>query len=375
MSTTFRLIHALDELDAPSWDALAGTQPFVRHAFLNALEQSRCVAADTGWIPSHLLMHRDGRLRGAAPLYLKSHSRGEYIFDYAWADAYHRHGLDYYPKLLCAVPFTPVPGPRLLAATREDKAALAKQIAFLARSNGLSSAHVLLPCDEDEAVLREAGFMIRENVQFHWTNKGYADFDAFLAALSQPKRKKLKQDRLKVSRQGVDFAWLRGQAITHNDLAFFYDCYVQTYFEHANAPYLSLDFFERLLARMGDAMLLVLARQGGEPIAAALNVIGDGRMYGRYWGSLRHIPGLHFEACYMQGIEFCIANGLSIFEGGAQGEHKLARGMLPIATSSAHSIVDPRYAHAIADFLDRETPAVRSYIRELQAHTPFKTQG
>lgn len=362
------------ELDAQSWDALAGAQPFVRHAFLDALEQSHCVAADTGWIPNHLLMHRDGRLCGAAPLYLKSHSRGEYIFDHAWADAYHRHGLRYYPKLLCAIPFTPVPGMRLLAATHEDKVALARQIAHLVRANDLSSAHVLLPCAEDAAALREAGFLIRENLQFHWINKGYTNFDDFLATLSQPKRKKLRQDRAKVGKHGVDFTWLRGAAVEHH-LAFFYDCYVQTYLEHGNAPYLSLDFFERLLAGMSENILLVLARQAGKPIAAALDIIGGDRLYGRYWGSLSYIPGLHFETCYMQGIEFCIANALSVFEGGAQGEHKLARGMLPVATCSAHSIADPRYAHAIADFLDRETPAVRSYIRELHTHTPFKTEG
>jgi predicted N-acyltransferase len=369
----FSLVHSMAEIDAESWNTLAGTQPFMQHAFLDALEKSQCVNAASGWIAHHIVLLRDGALCAAMPLYLKSHSRGEYIFDHAWADAYYRHGLAYYPKLLCAVPFTPVPGIRLLARTHEDKVVLARQVAHLAKTNGLSSVHILLPDENDRLALEEAGYMIRENVQFHWMNKGYTSFESFLLSMSQQKRKKLRQDRQKVQKQGISFAWLHGPSITEDSLGFFYECYVQTYLQHGNAPYLNLDFFQRMHAGMGENMLLVLAMQAGKPIAAALDIIGSRRLYGRYWGSMQYIAGLHFETCYMQGIEFCIANGLDVFEGGAQGEHKLARGMLPVTTYSAHWIGDQRFAHAIADFLEKETPAVQDYIEELHAHSPFKT--
>lgn len=374
MTTTFCLIRRLEELDASSWNHLAGGQPFVQHAFLQGLYQTACAAAPTGWSPHYLLMQRDGKLAGAMPLYLKTHSRGEYVFDYGWAQAFAQHGLDYYPKLLCAVPFTPVPGPRLLAATHADRVALARQAIEIASQNGLSSLHVLFPGQQDQAALRDAGFMFRENVQFHWINQGYADFGAFLASLNQQKRKKINQDRKKTLQAGISFTWLQGDAIDDESLRFFYRCYEQTYFEHGNPPYLNLAFFRHLRTHMADNLIIMLALRQGEPVAAALNLRDQNRLYGRYWGSMTYVPGLHFETCYMQGIEYCIQHGLSVFEGGAQGEHKLSRGLMPVRTCSAHWIADPRYAQAIADFLDHESPAVSQYIDTLKAHAPFRRE-
>ncbi|MGB6103924.1 MAG: GNAT family N-acetyltransferase [Pusillimonas sp.] len=372
LPATFSLARRIEDINPEQWDRLAGSQPFVQHAFLLALEQTGCATAETGWAPHHLLMHRENMLAGAMPLYLKSHSRGEYVFDYAWADAYQRHGLHYYPKLLSAIPFTPVSGPRLLANNHEDRVRLAKEAVQICRQNALSSLHILFPSATEQAALEEAGFLFRYNVQFHWTNQGYRRMDDFLASLNQQKRKKLKQDRKKSVQAGVKFRWLQGNQIDEDTLAFFYRCYSKTYLEHGNAPYLSLAFFQALHAHMAASMVIIMAEQDGQPMAAALN-ISDGRaLYGRYWGSLRFISGLHFETCYMQGIEFCIAHGLSAFEGGAQGEHKLSRGLLPVSTYSAHWIADPRFAHAIDDYLNQETPAVDAYLGELHEHSPFK---
>lgn len=344
----------------------------MRHEFLLALDHTECATKATGWAPHYLLLHRGDKLEGAMPLYLKSHSRGEYVFDYAWASAFERHGLPYYPKLLSAIPFTPVPGPRLLAATHDDRVMLARKAIEMAQSNDISSLHILFPSDDDRAALTQAGFMFRENIQFHWFNQNYHNLDDFLSTLNQQKRKKIKQDRKKAVQANIHFRWLQGTEIDGPALDFFYRCYYQTYLEHGNAPYLSKDFFAELLRTMPESMALVLAEQHGNPIACALNLRSQTRLYGRYWGSMQFVPGLHFETCYMQAIEFCIEQGLDVFEGGAQGEHKLSRGMLPVQTSSAHWIQDQRYAHAIADFLSEETPAVTAYFNELQDHSPFK---
>lgn len=372
MSPTFSLVHHLTDINAEQWDQLAGDHPLLRHAFLLALDQAGCAVAETGWAPHYLLMHRGEALQGAMPLYLKSHSRGEYVFDYAWAQAFERHGLAYYPKLLSAVPFTPVPGPRLLANTHADRVLLARKAIEITRDNGISSLHILFPSLNDQAALKEAGFLFRENVQFHWFNQGYRSLDDFLASLNQQKRKKIKQDRKKSLEANVSFHWLQGDEIDDDTLAFFYQCYYQTYMEHGNAPYLSHDFFIRLRRSMAKNMMIVLAEKDGAPIASALNIRGNNTLYGRYWGSIEFVPGLHFETCYMQAIEFCIAHGIAIFEGGAQGEHKLSRGLLPVQTCSAHWIQDQRYAAAITEFLSRETPGVQAYINELQEHSPFK---
>lgn len=352
---------------------MAGDHPLLRHEFLLALEETGCASPKTGWAPHYLLLHRGDALQGAMPLYMKSHSRGEYVFDYAWAQAFEQHGLAYYPKLLSAIPFTPVPGPRLLAATHADRVLLARKAIEITRDNGISSLHVLFPLPQDQQALKEAGFLFRENVQFHWFNQGYASLDDFLANFSQQKRKKIKQDRKKAIQAQVGFRWLQGDEIDDITLRFFYRCYHQTYMEHGNAPYLSLDFFMELRRTMPASMVIVLAEQGGEPIASALNIRSRNTLYGRYWGSVRFVSGLHFETCYMQAIEFCIANNIAVFEGGAQGEHKLSRGLLPVPTCSAHWIRDERYARAISDFLDRETSGVEAYINELQEHSPFKS--
>lgn len=373
MSETFSIFRDLRDIDAAQWNSLASNHPLVRHEFLLALDQTGCAAAKTGWAPHYLLLHRDGRLAGAMPLYLKSHSRGEYVFDTSWARAFMQHGLVYYPKLLASIPFTPVPGPRLLAASHDDRVLLARQAIELTRQNELSSLHILFPSHEDCEALRAAGFMFRENVQFHWHNRAYRDMDDFLASMSQQKRKKLKQDRKKTQAAGVAFRWLQGDGINAKALEFFYECYCRTYYEHGNPPYLNFDFFTQLHRTMAGSMVLVVAEQNNEPIACALNIRSADRLYGRYWGAVKFVSGLHFETCYMQAIEFCIRHGLHAFEGGAQGEHKLSRGMLPVKTFSAHWIRDQRYAQAIAAFLAQETAAIDDYVEVLEEHSPFKS--
>lgn len=375
MSEHFALVKRIGDINADHWNSLTRGQPLLRHEFLLALEETGCACAETGWSPHFLTMHRNGSLAGAMPLYLKFHSRGEYVFDMSWAQAFSQHGLQYYPKLLSAIPFTPVPGPRLLAHRHEDRVLLARHAIAVADQNELSSLHVLFPTKADRDALKEAGFMFRENIQFHWHNDGYRDMGDFLSRLNQKNRKKLKQDRKKSLEAGVQFHWLQGHEITDKALAFFYECYVRTYFEHGNPPYLSQQFFERLLQHMPENIVLIMACQNNEPIACALNIRSDDTLYGRYWGATQFISGLHFETCYMQAIGYCIAKGIQRFEGGAQGEHKLARGMLPAVTYSAHWIRDKRYAEAIADFLERETTAIDGYADELQEHSPYKKGG
>jgi len=394
MAARYRLAlhHSLDDIDPAQWDAWVGKDPFMRHGVLQALHQTGCASPSTGWTPLVLALHDAGGLGqtsepesmadhtapgdtslvGAMLLYAKRHSRGEYVFDHAWADAYARHGLAYYPKLLCAVPFTPVAGPRLLADTHEARVALARAATHLAEQNGLSSVHVLFPCDDDLNALRAAGYMLRQDIQFHWRNAGYSDISDFLTTLSHDKRKKILQDRKRVARSEVSFEWRTGAAITAGDLDFFYDCYALTYRQHGNAPYLSREAFDRMATALPDHFVLVLAKRSDTPIAAALNVRSGDRLYGRYWGAMEFVSGLHFETCYLQGIEYAIAHGLNAFEGGAQGEHKMARGLLPVSTRSAHWVVDRRFAAAIEDFLNAETAAVDRYQDELRDHSPFK---
>lgn len=387
MSVRYRLAlhHSLDDIDAIQWDAWVGDDPFMRHGVLQALHHTGCASPRTGWTPLVLALHEvvppsdaedpqdDGPLAGAMLLYAKRHSRGEYVFDHAWADAYARHGLDYYPKLLCAVPFTPVTGPRLLANDEHAKVALARAATHLAEQNGLSSLHVLFPCESDLTALREAGYMVRQDIQFHWRNAGYANITDFLATLSHDKRKKLLQDRKRVARAGVTFDWLTGPAIKAADLDFFYDCYALTYHQHGNAPYLSRQAFECVAEALPDHLVMIRAWRGETPIAAALNVRSGLRLYGRYWGTTEFVSGLHFETCYLQGIEYAIDHGLDVFEGGAQGEHKMARGLLPVTTHSAHWVVDRRFAEAIDAFLTTESAAIHRYQDALAGHSPFKS--
>ena len=375
MIDDFSLIRTLDDIPAERWDALTQGHPLLSHAFLNALHTTGCASLKTGWDPHFLVLQDQGQLRAAMPMYVKYHSRGEYVFDHAWARAFMQHGLTYYPKLLAAVPFTPVPGPRLLAHSHEDRVQLARAAAALAAQNGLSSLHILFPDDADQKALREAGFMFRETVQFHWHNNGYQNFDDFLACLNQEKRKKIRQDRKKVAAADIEYQWLRGEQITPADLEFFYQCYAQTYFEHGNPPYLNPEFFHTIHHALPDQLLLVMALRGNSRVACALNIIGNKRLYGRYWGTTEFVSGLHFETCYVQAIAWCIENGFDVFEGGAQGEHKLSRGMLPVKTWSAHWVSDARFARAIADFVDEETRAVDHYAEALESHSPFKKKA
>lgn len=368
----YRTVAALADVDAAAWNRLAGDDPFLSHAYLSALEATGCVGGKTGWTPLHLLLHEGEALIGAMPLYLKDHSYGEYVFDWAWADAYYRAGHEYYPKLLSAVPFTPVTGRRLLAHTAEHRTALVTALLDVARQLKVSSAHVLFPTVEDHEVLLAAGLHARAGVQFHWQNDGYADFDGFLAAFNHAKRKNIRQERRRVRDAGISYVWREGAAIGADDWAFFAECYRNTYHAHGSRPYLNLAFFETLGRTLADNVVLVIAYRDGERLAASFNVRTVDRLYGRYWGCVDSVPGLHFETCYYQVIEYCIARRIAVFEGGAQGEHKMARGLMPVATRSAHWLAQPQFAAAVQHFLEREGRGVAHYIDELRDHTPFR---
>ncbi|HDR9582824.1 GNAT family N-acetyltransferase [Burkholderia stabilis] len=371
------------EVPADEWNALlardAQPTPFLRHEFLDALHVARCAVDDTGWSPHFVTLTdaRTGRLAAAAPVYAKQHSYGEYVFDWAWADAYQRNDIPYYPKLLCAVPFTPVQGTRLLAADDDARRRLAATLLAFAEQSDVSSLHVLFPTGDEARLLESMGMMLREGVQFHWINDGYRHFDDFLGTLEQKKRKNIRAERRKVHDAGVTFRRLTGDRITDADWRFFSRCYRQTYREHFSSPYLNLDFFRAIGATMPENLLLVIAEADGQPIASALAVYrrgehGGGTLYGRYWGAIEHVPCLHFETAYYQLLEFCIEAGLDTFEGGAQGEHKLARGFLPTVTHSAHWLAHPAFSDAVARFLERETDHIHAYVDELREHDPFR---
>jgi predicted N-acyltransferase len=373
LSPTFRVFDSIAEIAPQDWNSLAGTQPFLQHAFLRALEDTGCATLETGWMPQHMTLWLGTYLVGALPMYVKHHSYGEYVFDWAWADAYERNGLDYYPKLLSAVPFTPVTGPRLLAENDDCRKLLVIAAVNYAKNAGLSSFHCLFPAEAERGIFEDAGLMIREGVQFHWTNPGYRTFNDYLAAMNHDKRKKVRQERRKVFDRRITFRHLTGAKIREQDWEFFTDCYVNTYRQHRSMPYLTLEFFIKLGRVMPDNILLIVAEQDGEDIASSLNIFDNETLYGRYWGAQQYLPGLHFETCYYQAIDFCIARGISVFEGGAQGEHKLARGLLPTPTYSAHWLAHPGFAGAIEEFLARETLHIRDYIDELNEHNPFKS--
>jgi predicted N-acyltransferase len=374
-----RIVADVREVPATQWDALAGpggAGPFARHAFLAALQASGCVGEGTGWQPRFVCLERaDGTLAAAAPVYLKGHSYGEYVFDWAWADAYARHGLRYYPKALVAIPFTPVPGPRLLAADAAARDALVRALLADCDALGLSSLHVLFPRAEDADALARAGQMRRAGVQFHWTNPGWRDFDDYLAALAQPKRKKIRAERRRVAEAGVVVEMLEGEAIGPADWTLFARCYRSTYAQHHSTPYLNRAFFAELARTMPGSLLMARARRDGRPIAAALLMRDDEAIYGRYWGAVEHVPCLHFEASYYAPIEWAIARGLRRFEGGAQGEHKMARGFLPVPTCSFHRLAHPAFADAVERFLARETDGVDAYLDELTERSPMRAGG
>lgn len=378
---TLRVDDTPAALAPADWNALldrsAAPTPFMRHEYLQALHDSASAIAATGWQPLFLSAWQGDELIAACPAYLKSHSYGEYVFDWAWADAYKRHGLAYYPKLLVAVPFTPVPGTRLLARDDAARALLMRGLQALAQQQDLSSAHLLFGTDADHAAAADLGWLARRGVQFHWTNREpapYGSFEDFLGSLVRDKRKKIQQERRRVREAGVEFEVLQGAQIADADWDFFYRCYRQTYREHHSTPYLTRAFFAQVAATMPEHWLLFVARRGGERIAASLIALDPARgaAYGRYWGVIDAVPNLHFDACYYAPLAWCIEQGYSRFEGGAQGEHKMARGLMPVVTHSSHWLAHPDFSDAVADFLDREGQVMRGYVEQLAEHRPFK---
>ena len=390
---TVKVATALTAVPAQGWDACANPRagapgeggpdapdsfnPFVSHAFLSALEEAGCVGRGTGWSPAHVLVEDpDGRLAAAAPAYLKSHSQGEYVFDYGWADAYERAGGRYYPKLQVSVPFTPVSGPRLLVADtpRADDARrhLIAGLRALRAQAGASSIHTTFLTELDVQVLAAEGFLARTDQQFHWFNEGYRSFEDFLAALSARKRKTLKRERRDALANGISIEWVTGRDLTEAHWDAFYAFYMDTGSRKWGRPYLNRRFFSLLGERMADRVLLVIARRNGRSIAGALNLIGDQRLYGRNWGCIENHPFLHFEVCYYQAMDFAISRGLTRVEAGAQGEHKLARGYRPVITSSAHDFADPSLRRAIASYLEQERAYVSEIADQLSSATPFR---
>lgn len=390
----FTLLDSIHEVTADAWDALwrASSEPhypFIRHAFLAALEDSGCTQAATGWTPKHLVLHDQGQLIGALPLYLKHHSYGEYVFDWAWADAYRRHGVNYYPKLLSAIPFTPASGPRLALLPGQDTALRIQQVkAFLShhcQQHGWSSWHCLFYPQAQHTLWQSpspvalttpntaASSLSRVGCQFHWFNRNYRDFDDFLQSFNSRKRKAVRKERRQVIDSGVTLARLVGNEISTADWDRFYHFYHTTYLKRSGSTgYLNREFFAAIAENLGEQILMVTARYQGENVAAALCFFDDQRLYGRYWGCVEEIPGLHFEACYYQGIEFAIERGLQVFDPGAQGEHKIQRGFEPTLTYSQHWLADERFHHAVADFLQQETLGVVQYRDDCATYLPFR---
>jgi predicted N-acyltransferase len=377
----FNFIAAIAEVSATEWDALVSDgYPFVRHAFLSALESSGAVATDKGWQAHHLIIRSEGKLLGALPLYLKGHSYGEYVFDWAWADAYQRHGQAYYPKLLSAIPFTPATGPRLLLAAELNlervsalQNLLVQALQQEARRLAASSVHILFSDADWSKQWQGQGLMQRVGAQYHWFDQGYHDFDGFLASFSSRKRKTLRKERRVVAEQGLVLQRLEGEAISASDWQFFFHCYQLTYAKRSgHGGYLPEDFFRRLAADMPDALVMVVAYHDDKRVAAALNFRGGETLYGRYWGCVREFEFLHFEACYYQGIDYCLANGLRHFDPGAQGEHKIQRGFTPITTYSNHWLAEPAFSEAVARFLEEERIHIDAYLEEAATMLPFK---
>ena len=412
-----RVLPSVLEVDAAAWNALLARQshptPFVRHEYLAALEESGSATPRTGWAPRFMTLWEAGTLVGACPLYLKSHSYGEYVFDWAWASAYEQHGVPYYPKAVIAVPFTPVPGSRLLARDAATRALLLRAVQQWCEDEGISSAHLLFASDADLQASSSQAWMQRQTVQFHWKNVAptlgtgvsslppegalaalgrpgggsgarFENFEHFLSTLAQDKRKKIRQERRRVAEAGVTFRWACGTDIRAADWDFFYRCYERTYLEHGNPPYLTRGFFARMAAHLPQAWLLFVAERDGRQIATSLIALSappqsaggqNGQelvAYGRYWGALERVDCLHFEACYYQPLQWCIEHGVDRFEGGAQGEHKMARALLPVQTCSAHWLAHPAFADAVERFLDRETQGVQHYLEDLHRRSPFR---
>jgi uncharacterized protein len=378
---TGKALHAqwltsIDQIEPARWNALAGDYPFIRHEFLAALEHSGAVSAATGWSPHHLLILEGKRLLAAAPLYLKSHSWGEFVFDFAWARAWEARGLDYYPKLLLAIPFTPATGPRLLCAEGDGSPALRRTalsaISTQAASYGWSSAHALFIDEGLRQEAERAGWLLRRDCHFQWHNHDYSDFEAFLATFASAKRKKVHRERRRIAEQGIAFQTLHGGELDEAQLAIIHAFHAATFERHGHLPYVNLRFFRAIARTMGERFIVKLALQHGQPVACALFFRSHDTLYGRYWGAGAEFHSLHFETCYYQGIDYCIEQGLKRFEPGTQGEHKLARGFEPTLTWSAHWIGDALLRQAVASFLAREATAIDSYAAEAARHTPFR---
>jgi uncharacterized protein len=381
-TVTARLSRSAAEIGATAWDACANPagskdcHPFTRHAFFLALEESGAATRKTGWQPCHLVLERAGSLEGLLPLYLKRHSQGEYVFDHAWADAFERAGGAYYPKLQSSVPFTPVTGPRLLAATGTDQQriwqALLSAGTDIAGRLGVSSLHITFMTEPEWAAAAACGYLQRVDQQFHWENQGYSTFEDFLAKLSSSRRKNLRKERAAIREAGIVFDWLSGRDIAEAHWDAFFDFYTETGSQKWGRPYLTREFFSRIGESMADAIVLILARRGSQYIAGALNFLGEGALFGRNWGASEFVPFLHFETCYYQAMEFAIARGLRRVEAGAQGPHKLLRGYNPVVTRSAHFIAHPGLRRAVAAFLSREREAIADEAVELVHWSPFR---
>jgi len=383
--------HSTSQIDAFEWNELLGIQaqptPFMKMEYLRAMELSKSATTKTGWTPRFITIKNEGKLIAACPLYLKAHSYGEFVFDWAWASAYEQHGLAYYPKALIAVPFTPVPGTRLMAIDEPTRDLLVTVIKDWVKEQELSSLHLLFGAQPDLKSCTNSGLLLRHTVQFHWQNSDYIDFNDFLSSLNQEKRKKIRQERSKVTKAGVHFIAKHGAQINAEDWSFFYTCYEQTYYEHGNSPYLTPAFFESMKETMPENWVLFIAiKEDGTKIASSLVALSnananaqdsenptEGRVaYGRYWGALQRVDCLHFEACYYAPIEWCIQNKIARFEGGAQGEHKMARALMPTRTSSAHYLVHPSFADAVKNFLQREEQGIENYMEDLERRSPLK---
>lgn len=377
MNYLTRIVSSLAEIGQQTWDELIAAQadpnPFLSFGFLHALHESGSASTDSGWEPRYLTLWRGDNLDAALPLYLKHHSYGEYVFDWAWADAYRRNGLQYYPKLLSSIPFTPVTGRRLIARNDGAADALLQALLELQAGAGLSSTHILYLPEREAELFGKNDFLLRSNVQFHWLNAGYRNFDEFLDTLDRKKRKNIRAERRKVAEADVTFRRVPGSEATVEDWRFFVRCYNRTYAAHHSTPYLNLDFFLRIGAAVPANILLVIAERNNAPIASSLLIHTDTVLYGRYWGAIADVPCLHFETAYYQPLEFCIDRQIGRFEGGAQGEHKMARGFLPHKTWSAHWLAHPAFADAVEKFLARESNGIDAYIDELNDHSPYRS--
>lgn len=370
-------VSSISEVDPVAWNALAAGNPFHRHEFLLAMELAGCIGGNSAWQPCHLLLRDESdRIVGALPLYLKYDSRGEFVFDWSWADAYERAGLEYYPKLVSAIPFTPATGARILVADPTDVAVAGRELISAAidrvEQECASSLHVLFPTGAERAELRRAGFLERKGCQFHWRNFGYETFDEFLARFNSAKRKKAKRERRRIAEAGIEFEHLAGNEPSPSDWDALYDFYSRTFLRRGRRPYLNREFFDLVAHSMPESFVIILARYERRPIATAICFRSDDTLYGRYWGSLADFHSLHFEACYYQGIDYCIREGLERFEPGTQGEHKISRGFTPTATWSYHWLGEPDFRNAIEEFLARESTHVDAYMAYLDEHIPYR---